>query len=257
MTERSEDTKSPMQAAQGLARARPLPKRFYKEATVGEAGGLFRVLLDGRPVRTPGKQVIAVPSRTLAEALAGEWRTQGAAIDPATMPMTRIVNSALDGVAGREAEVAADIVKYAGSDLICYRAEAPRELVTRQARAWDGVLDWARRELKCRFVLAEGVMPVVQSERMLARFADAIAPFRDPLRLAALHVMTTLLGSALLAVAHARGRIDRDAAWAAAHVDEDFQIEQWGEDEEARGRRRLRHAELVAASRILELAASD
>lgn len=227
-----------------------LPKRFYRDVSVGEEAGEFRILLDGRGVRTPSKKPLAVPTRALADAVAGEWRGQSAVIDPATMPLTRILNSAIDGVSGREAEIAADIVKYAGSDLLCYRAEHPEELVTRQARHWDPVLAWAKADLECRFVLAAGIMPVTQSDEALARFAKALEGL-DALRLAALHVVTTLLGSALLALAHARGNIGADATWAAAHVDEDFQIEQWGEDAEAAERRTFRRAEFDAASRIL------
>jgi chaperone required for assembly of F1-ATPase len=229
-----------------------LPKRFYKEVSVGSESGRYRILLDGRPVRAPGGTLLAVPSARLAEAVADEWRAQGAVIDPATMPLTRILNSALEGVAGREAEVAADILKYAGSDLLCYRADGPGELARRQSRRWDPVIEWARAELGCRFALAEGVMPVTQSDVTLARFSQAIDG-RDALALAALHVMTTLLGSALLAVAHARGVMTRDAAWDAAHVDEDYQIEQWGEDAEAAQRRRSRRCEFDAASLIVEL----
>ena len=149
---------------------RPLPKRFYKEVSVeaktlhGAARGVaWRLLLDGRPVKTPGKVSLAVPSATLAEAIAKEWRAQDEFIDPEDMPITKIINSAIDGVAGQEEEVVANIMAFAGSDLVCYRAEGPAELVVRQAEAWDPVLRWAQDVLGAHFVLAEGVMPVTSS----------------------------------------------------------------------------------------------
>lgn len=227
-----------------------LPKRFYKDvATRQQEGGGFAVALDGRPLRTPAKQPLALPSSELAEAVADEWRAQGVEIDPASMPLTKIVNSALDGVTGREAEVAADIVAYAGSDLVCYRADAPAELVARQAAAWDPVIAWARDSLGARFVLAEGVMPVAQPPEALEAVASALEG-KSALWLGALHVMTTLTGSGLIALGHVRGALPAEAAWAAAHVDDDYQIEQWGEDAEAAVRRALRRAEFMAASRL-------
>lgn len=232
--------------------ARPLPKRFYKDATTAPRDGAHVVLLDGRTAKTPGKAVLAVPTPQLAAALAAEWHAQSDVIDPATMPLTRFVNTAIDGVARRAREVAADVVKYAGSDLLCYRADHPQGLVERQSAAWDPVLGWARDELGANFVLAEGVMPVAQPAPALARIAAAVDPL-PPLRLTALHVMTTLMGSALLALAVERGRLSPAAAWAAAHVDEDWQISQWGEDAEATARRAVRWADMQAAARLLEL----
>lgn len=231
---------------------RVLPKRFYKEASVAERDGGFAVQLDGRNVKTPAKRDLVLPTRAAAEAIAAEFAAQGAEIDPATMPITRIVNSAIDGVAPRRAEVADDVVKYSGSDLLCYRADGPAELIALQAKHWDPVLDWAARDLGARFALAQGIMPVEQPEAARAAVAKAVEPF-DPLRLAALHVMTTLTGSALLALAHALGRIDAETAWAAAHVDEDWQIAKWGEDAEAKERRTRRKADMMAASRLLSL----
>jgi chaperone required for assembly of F1-ATPase len=168
------------------------------------------------------------------------------------MPLTRLVNSAIDGVTGREAEVRADIAKYAASDLVCYRAEVPAELVRRQAEAWDPILSWGREALAARLVLSEGIVPVAQPRAATAAVEGALAEL-DAFSLAAHHVMTTLMGSALLALAHARGRLTAEEAWAAAHVDEDWQIGQWGEDAEAKARRARRWAEMQAASRLLEL----
>jgi chaperone required for assembly of F1-ATPase len=209
--------------------------------------------LDGRPARTPARNPIAVPTRALGEALAAEWQAQADVIDPAAMPLTRLVNSAIDGVAGSMAEVAADIAKYAGSDLIVYRAGEPERLVVEQAEAWDPILAWAYAELGAQFILSEGVTFVAQPETAVAALQARIAEERSPFRLAALHVMTTLTGSALLALAHAAGRLTAAEAWAAAHVDERFQERVWGEDEEAMQRRARREAEFLAASLVYAL----
>lgn len=233
----------------------PLPKRFYKDVTVtAGADGSHEVRLDGRSVKTPKKRPLAFPTPALAEAIAAEWRSQGAEIDPATMPMTRIANTAIDAVTDALPEVAADIVAFAGSDLLCYRAEGPEALQQRQAAAWAPVLAWAREALGARFLLAEGVMPVTQPEAALAGVGRAVATL-DAFAISALHVMTTLTGSALLALAHARGFLSADAAWAAAHVDEDYQIELWGPDAEAEARRAYRKSEFEAASRLYALLA--
>ena len=238
---------------------RPLPKRFYEAVTVAEAaapagGGVhtWSILLDGKTVRTPAKAVLAVPTRALAEAVAEEWRAQGERIDPATMPLTRLVNSAIDGVRGREAAVRDDIAKYAASDLLCYRAEQPEGLMQRQAELWDPILAWSRENLGADLAVAEGLMPVAQPDAARAAIASRLIGY-DAFALAALHVVTTLTGSALLALAHARGRLDAEAAWAAAHIDEDWQIAKWGEDAEATARRQRRWQEMQAASRLLGL----
>ncbi len=234
-------------------------KRFYKTVSVAAAPASadgareeYRILLDGKPVRTPAKGVLAVPSRALAEAIAAEWEAQRDHIEPATMPLTRLVNSTLDGVRGREAEVRAEIAKYAASDLVCYRAGEPVGLMRRQAELWDPVLAWSRAALGADFRAAEGLMPAAQPAAGPAAVARELAA-RDAFALAALHVMTTLMGSALLALAHARGRLTAEASWTAAHVDEDWQIAKWGEDAEAAARRLRRWTEMQAASRMLAL----
>ncbi|BAQ17718.1 chaperone [Methyloceanibacter caenitepidi] len=229
-----------------------LPKRFYKDVTVSEEDGRAGIFLDGRPVRTPGKAALAVPSAALAEAIADEWRGQGERIDPHTMPLTKLVNSAIDGVVGQEAAVVDDIVAHAGSDLLCYRASGPEGLLALQAEAWDPVLAWAAGALGAPLSLAEGVIHVPQPETSLAALRAEIEPL-DALKLAALHVMTTLTGSALLPLAVARGELSPDAAWDAAHVDEDWQISRWGEDAEAKQRRKNRKADFDAAARVLAL----
>ncbi|MCZ7596354.1 MAG: ATPase [Hyphomicrobium sp.] len=194
---------------------------------MGQADGGFAVLLDGRPVRTPKKLPLSVPTRSLAEAMAAEWAAQKERIDPVTMPLSKLAITAIDGVAGSMPEVAGDIVRFAGSDLLCYRAEAPVALAVLQAAAWDPVLRWVEAESGARFFLAEGVMPVTQSRQALSRFGDLLTPF-GAFALTCLHVMTTLTGSAFLALAVAKGRLGVEAAWDAAHLDEDWQIARWG-----------------------------
>lgn len=230
----------------------PLPKRFYKTAAVAPRDGGFAIQLDGRGIRTPGKRELTVPVEALAEAIADEWRAQGEHIDPATMPLTRIVNSAIDAVEERKREVADDIVAYAGSDLLCYRAETPDALVRRQAEAWNPVLAWAKRELGADFALRAGLMPIEQSAEALDAVRRSLSGI-DALSLAALHVLTTISGSALLAIAHWRDEISTEEAWAAATVDETWQREQWGEDAEAEAHAAVRRAEFEAASRCLRL----
>lgn len=236
----------------GREERKPLPKRFYREASAAASDGGWRVMLDGRVARTPGKRELTLPSTALAEAVAAEWAAQGEQIDPETMPLTRMANTAIDGVAGREQAVAEDIVAFSGSDLVCYRAESPRELVVEQAQAWNPVLEWARHRLGARFEVASGIVHVAQDPAALAAVAERLADL-DPFRLTALHVMTTLTGSALIALAHADGLIDAASAWHAAHVDEDWQVRHWGEDQEAAERRRRRWQDMEAASRFLSL----
>jgi chaperone required for assembly of F1-ATPase len=169
-----------------------------------------------------------------------------------SMPLSRLANSVRDQVEGRENEVRADMVKYAGSDLICYRADSPEGLIAAQAQAWDPVVDWAREVLGAEFVVSAGLMPVAQSPASRAAIDAAVAPF-DAFRLGAAHVMTTLLGSVVLALAVLRGQMSPDAAWNAAHVDEDWQVRQWGADDEATRRREARKVEFMAAVRLNEL----
>ena len=230
----------------------PLPKRFYKSVSVEQQPEGFAILLDGRAIKTPGKRALVVPAEALADAIAAEWAEQGERIDPATMPLTRIANSAIDAVSARMAEVAGDVVAFSGSDLLCYRAESPETLVRRQASAWDPVLAWAREELEAEFKLQKGLMPIEQPPEALQAIGRALGSL-DALSLAALHVLTTIGGSALLALAHSRGRLSLNEAWAAATVDETWQREQWGYDAEAEAQDAARFAEFSAASRCLRL----
>ena len=252
----SDERANPMRAAQ--ANMRPaLPKRFYKSAGVAAREGGFALELDGRAARTPAKNSLILSTRPLAELLAAEWDAQGDAIDPATMPATRLANSAIDGVKQKMSEVRAEIAAYAGADLLCYRAGEPESLVEAQAVAWDPVLDWARDELGARLVLSEGVRHVAQPEPTLRAVGGALDRIDDPFALAALHVMTTLTGSALLALAVARGRLAAEEAWRAAHVDEDFQISRWGKDAEAAARRAARWREMEAAALVFAASRAD
>jgi chaperone required for assembly of F1-ATPase len=193
--------------------------------------------------------------RALAEALAAEWDAQRDKVDPAAMPLTRLANSIIDGVAPRPAPVAAEIEQYLGSDLLLYRAAEPAGLVEAQRSHWDPMLDWARDSLGARFVLAEGIVHVAQPEAAVAAGAAAIpkgADIVEAWRLGALSVVTTLTGSALLALALAAGRLSVDDAWAATHVDEDWNMSFWGRDELALQRRSYRFAEMQAAATVLE-----
>ena len=208
-------------------------------------------------MRTPAKAALAVPNEALAEALAAEWRAQGEIIEPDTMPTTRLVNSALDGVAGARTATLAEVAKFAETDLVCYRAEEPAALVAAQAAAWDPVLGFARTSLGAHFILAAGVIHVAQPEPALAAVRQALeretAGASGSLRLAALSVMTSLTGSILLAMAVARGGMDAAKAWHAAHVDEDHQIAIWGHDAEAAARRAQRWRDMAAAAQVAAL----
>jgi chaperone required for assembly of F1-ATPase len=232
-----------------------LRRRFYKVAgTRAQDGGLYAVTLDGKVAKTPGRAPLAVPSAPLAEAIAAEWAAQGDEIAPMRMPLTRITNSTIDGVAARQAEVRAEIVSYAASDLLSYRATDPEALILRQAEAWDPLLHWAEDALGARLLAGHGIMPVLQPQASLDAIAKAVADL-PPLPLAATHVMMTLTGSAVIALAVLKGRLTTDAAWKAAHVDEDWEISLWGEDAEAARRRAARWVEMDAAARMLALLA--
>jgi chaperone required for assembly of F1-ATPase len=239
----------PQESARAGMRA-PTRKRFYKDAGVKEAEGGFAVTLDGRPIRTPSGRVVAVPVRSLAEAVAAEWQAQGETLDPLTMPLTRFANSVVEGVIDRADLVRDDIAKYLQSDLLFYRAGHPEELVQRESRHWDPVLDWARDSLGAHFILAEGVMHASQPDSAVAAARAALPT--DPWAIAAAHIVTTVTGSALLALALLHDVRDPDQVWAAAHVDEDWNGEQWGVDEEAALRRAARQVDFRAAVQIVK-----
>ena len=239
----------PQEAARRAARA-PQRKRFYARAEVAEAEGGFAVTLDGRPIRTPSGRIVTVPARQIAEAMSAEWEAQRETIDPLTMPMTRFANSVVEAVVDRVGLVAEEIAKYFGSDLLFYRAGHPEALVAREATHWDPVLFWAADELGAHFILAEGIVHVRQPDAAVEAARAALPG--DPWSIAALHVVTTLTGSALLSLALLRGVLDADQVWSAAHVDEDWNAEQWGADEEAAERRAVRARDFRAAALILK-----
>jgi chaperone required for assembly of F1-ATPase len=244
--------KSPLDPEEAVRRSAggPRRKRFYATAGVVEAAGGFAITLDGRPIRTPsGRQVVA-PRKDIAEAIAAEWEAQQEAIDPLTMPLTRFANSVVDAVVDRVEAVADDVAKYFRSDLLFYRAGHPDALVAREAAHWDPVLFWAADALGAHFILAEGIVHVRQPDSAVAAARAALPA--DPWSIAALHVITTLTGSALLALALVHGVLDQDQVWAAAHVDEDWNIEKWGADEEIAARRAARLVDFRAAASILK-----
>jgi chaperone required for assembly of F1-ATPase len=241
----------PMESARASAKPQRR-RRFYEVVAVTpESETSCAVTLDGRPIRTPARGRLILPNAALAEAVATEWRAQAEVVDPAAMPLTRLSNSILDGVVAAVAQVAAEVEKYLGSDLLFYRAAGPDGLVARQAAHWDPILAWARQSAGARFVLGEGVVYVRQPDTAIAAMC-ALVPVQ-PWRLGAVHAVTTLTGSALIALALAGDGIAVDAAWAAAHVDEDWNMDFWGRDTLALERRHGREAEMRAAATVLDL----
>jgi chaperone required for assembly of F1-ATPase len=204
-------------------------KRFWKDVAINADRV---VTLDGKPVRTPGRRPLALPTDALAEAVAAEWRAVGETIDPRTMPLTGLANAATDPIAADPAGFAARLAAYGESDLLCYRAEGPPLLVQRQAAAWDPLLGWARRRYDVTFAVTTGVMHVAQPAATVARLHEAVAAY-DDFRLAGLSPVVTLTGSLVIGLALIEGEIDADAAWAAAGIDEDWSVEMWGEDWQA------------------------
>ena len=252
-----EETREPRKrggaGATGEAWALKLSGRFYGTVAVVETDGGFEVVLDERPVRTPLKNPLVLATRPLCEAVAAEWDAQDEHVDPGAMPLTRLANTALDRVAPQPDAVIGQVVAYAGNDLLCYRAEGPDSLILRQVRHWDPILAWAESRIGEKFVLAEGVMHHDQPAGTLAAF-DRLMRGHDAFTLTAIHNAATLTGSALIAAALAANAFSADAGWAAAHADEDWQIGQWGRDEEAEARRRRRRVEFDAVIRFMTLA---
>lgn len=238
----------PVEAARRSVRPQTR-KRFYRQAGIGDD---LSVRLDGKPVMTPKRRPLQAPDRRLAQGIADEWDAQRDVIDPAAMPLTRLANAIIDGVADAPAAVRDEVEKYLGSDLAFYRADAPDGLVRAQARHWDPLLDFARDDLGARFVLAQGVMHVAQPREAIAAAARAIPA--EPWPLGATAALTTMTGSALIALALARGRLSSDDAWTAANVDEDWNMATWGEDAEVLARRAARRAEFDAAALVLRQA---
>ncbi|MEQ9126237.1 MAG: ATP12 family protein [Alphaproteobacteria bacterium] len=227
-------------------------KRFYKEAAGTPAGTAFRVTLDGRPVRTPGRRDLDLPTLALAKASAAEWNGQGDKLDMATMPMTALAYAAVDRVAADPAHFAAETARFAETDMLCYRAPGPATLCALQAAAWDPILAWLKARHGAGLVLAEGVMPVDQPAEALAAVRAALDAL-DPFRLTAAHSAARAAGSVGVALALVAGEIDARAAADAASVDEAFQLEQWGEDADARALLTRRRVDLVEIGRFIGL----
>lgn len=255
MREFLEDADAHREDGYGRAQAhvkRELPKRFYKAATVTLVAGGFAVGLDGRIPKTPGMKPVVVPTAEIAEAMAAEWSAQGEFIDPETMPLVRLINSAVE--AGEESMPAlrAEIVKYAGNDMLLYRADSPESLVARQEQHWDAVLVALARHLGIAFQPTVSILHQAQPPATLSKLA-AVLEDEPLLPLVAMNAITSITGSGLLAIAHRHGLLDAEQTWLAAHVDEDHNIELWGEVEEITTRRRKRRAEFDSAVRLLAM----
>lgn len=227
-------------------------KRFWRAASVEEQGAGFTILLDARPVKTPARVALALPTRRLAEAIAAEWDAQKDTVDPRAMALTGLANAAIDRVAPDPATFAAGLAQFGASDLLYYRAERPRRLVEIQAAAWDPLLEWARRRFDIDFVLGSGVMPVDQPDATVRTLGHAVATY-EPFRLAALSPLVTVGGSLIAALALAEGVVARDAAWTAVTIDEQFQLDEWGSDAEAEKALATRREDFEAGARLLEL----
>lgn len=228
-------------------------KRFWKVAQVVEADGGFAVELDGRPVRTPLKSAMRLPSRAMAEAVAAEWDAQEGEIRPLTMPVTRAANAAIDKVEVQHAEVADMLAAYGDSDLLCYRADSPQELIARQAEAWDPLLDWADETFGARLIPVEGVMHAPQDHRALERLARPVHEM-DAFRLTAFHDLVGISGSLIVGFAAIHEARDIGELWRLSRIDEIWQEEQWGIDEEARAQAEMKESDFYAAKRFHDLA---
>jgi len=227
-------------------------KRFYTEVTVASEPGGWGVHLDGKPVRTPAQVPLLVPTVALADAVAAEWAVQIATIVPVTMPLTGLANAAIDRIAPAVARFAGELTRFAESELLCYRAENPAPLVARQAAMWDPLLAWATARYDIVFAVTSGIVHVAQPPATLVRLGMAFATF-DPFRLAALHPVVTICGSAVIGLAVAERRLDGNQAWATGQLDEIWQTEQWGEDPLATASREARQGGLAAAVEMLAL----
>jgi chaperone required for assembly of F1-ATPase len=227
-------------------------KRVYREVTTQPVEGGWGIALDGRPMRTPARRELVVPSAALAEAIAAEWDAQQDEIRPATMPLTRLAATAIDRTGAQRDLVVAETANYAGTDLVCYRADHPPALAARQQAEWQPLLDWAMLRYDAGLAVTNGVLPQPQSPAALKAFAAAVAA-QDDFRLTALHAMTGACGSLVVALALMEGRLDAPAAFVVSQLDETFQIEAWGEDAEAAARRQALAEDIAAAARFVQL----
>ncbi len=231
-------------------------KRFYEAVAITPADGGFALLLDGRSVKTPARAAFVVPSVALAEAVADEWRAQGEHIDPATMPLTQHINAGLDRIAPNRGQVLDELVRYAETDQCCYRADEPEELVARQAAAWDPLLAWAKTEFGFELAVTSGIMPAEQPPATLDRARATLVPMHD-CALSALHTVTAISGSLIMGLAARDQHLDGAGVFQAALVDELYQVEQWGADDEAEERRAHLKEGLNSACALFSLLKSD
>lgn len=227
-------------------------KRFYKAAAVVAAGDDYEIRLDGRGVKTPARNALVLPTARLADAVAAEWEAQGEEIDPRSMPFTGLANAAIDRVAPDPQAFAKSLALFGESDLLCYRAEAPAALVACQSEAWDPILAWARRRYDVDFQVVQGIMHRPQPEMTLRQLAHAVSA-HSPFQLAGLSPLVTIGGSLVIALALAEDAVDLEAAWAAASLDEAWQLQQWGEDAEAAAVLEGRRREFAAGHDFLKL----
>lgn len=229
------------------------PKRFWTNVEVVATDGGFTVKLDGRNVRTPGKVLLTVPTEAMAKEIAGEWEAQTERVDPRTMPWTRSANSAIDKLSVQRPEVEDHLIGYAGTDLVCYRADGPRGLVDRQAEGWDPILEFVQSTYQVRLNTTSGVMPVTQSADSMAMLRNVMTGMSD-FAITGFHDIVTLSGSYLIAVAVVHDKVDPEAAWALSRIDEEWQIEQWGRDEEADAQAEIKREAFLHAVRFFQSA---
>jgi len=227
-------------------------KRFYQKAEPAKRAGGYAIILDGKPIKTPGRRDLLVPSEALAAAIAEEWNAQATEVRAAKMPLTRFATTTVDRVATQRDAIIRQTADYAGTDLVCYRATHPPELAARQQAVWQPLIDWAVLRYDAPLVVTSGVIPKSQSEESLRAFASAVAE-HDDFALTALHVATAACGSLVIGLALTQGHLDAEGAFAVSQLDESFQIEAWGEDAEQAARRGALAAEIQAAARFISL----
>jgi len=227
-------------------------KRFYQTVSIKKGDDGFHLVLDDLPVKTPARREVIVPNEELIHLIANEFNAQTDFIDPSTMPITRIINTVIDGVAQDPQPVFEDILRFANNDMLFYRATTPEALVKRQAELWDPILEWVETHLGVSFMVGEGITPIEQPQAAMIAFSVQLRQFSSPFALAAFHTITALTGSALIALAIAKEKLDLDHAWKIAHLDEDWNAEIWGVDSDAQARRNFRQLEFIAAATILK-----
>lgn len=229
------------------------PKRFWQNAEVVPEESGFAVHLDGRPVRTPGKHALLAPTVTMAQRVAEEWQAQKDKIDPESMPWTRSANSAIDKISAARTEIEAYLADYAGTDLLCYRAERPEGLIARQTQAWDPIIHWADQHFGARLAVTTGVMPIDQPAQVLQELCRKMSPMSD-FELTGFYELVTLSGSYLVGLAAAHKYAPADNLWDITRIDEAWQIEEWGADEEAAKAAEIKKSAFLHATEFYQTA---